>query len=91
MNQTCHSVNKGSLIKTSTISLKNIIFEAASAGHAETVSALLQGGCDVAVQDFVSFIYSCFRRFSFLDFPFFFFFCFFLFQCINVINRNLIS
>ena len=27
---------------------------AASAGHAETVSALILGGCDIGIQDFVS-------------------------------------
>ena len=30
------------------------LHQAASAGHAETVAALILGGCDIAIQDFVS-------------------------------------
>ena len=31
------------------------LHQAASAGHGETVAALILGGCDVSLQDFVSF------------------------------------
>ena len=30
------------------------LHQAASAGHSETVAALILGGCDIAIQDFVS-------------------------------------
>ena len=30
------------------------LHQAASAGHSETVAALVLGGCDIAIQDFVS-------------------------------------
>lgn len=32
------------------------LHQAASAGHAETVAALILGGCDIAIQDFVSWL-----------------------------------
>ena len=31
------------------------LHQAASAGHGETVAALILGGCDIGIQDFVSF------------------------------------
>ena len=43
------------------------LHQAASAGHGETVAALILGGCDVSLQDFVSFYHHhryhpCHRR-----------------------------
>ncbi len=33
------------------------LHQAAAGGHADTVAALILGGCDASVQDFVSFFY----------------------------------
>ncbi len=36
------------------------LHQAAAGGHADTVAALILGGCDASVQDFVSLFFSCF-------------------------------